>query len=321
MKEKYSQDNIVVIGGGTGSYTVLRGLKNYTKNLTAIVNMFDSGGSTGRLRDEFGYLPAGDVRRCLLALASDEESTKILRELMNYRFDKGQGLEGHSFGNLLLTALKEITKDELSAIEYASKILRVNGKVLPVTLDNCVLCAELIDGTIIKGETNIDVPKYDTSLKIKKVYLEPEAKLLKKAEQEIKKADALIIGPGDLYTSILPNFVVKGMKEAFNKSQAKKIYVCNLMTKNGETNKYTAGDHAKKIIEYAGMIDCVVCNNAKIKQELIDKYAVEKAEPVVVDKEEIQKLKIQIIEEELITEPELIRHDSQKLAKVIMKNL
>ncbi len=321
MKEKYSQDNIIVIGGGTGSYTVLRGLKNYTKNLTAIVNMFDSGGSTGRLRDEFGYLPAGDVRRCLLALASDEEGTKILRQLMEYRFDKGQGLEGHSFGNLLLTALKEITKDELSAIECASKILRVNGKVLPVTLDNCVLCAELENGSVIKGETNIDVPKYDTSIKIKNVYLEPEAKLLKKCSTAIKNADAIVIGPGDLYTSILPNFIVKGMKDAFSKSRAKKIYVCNLMTKQGETNGYTAGSHAKKIIEYAGMIDCIICNKAKMRQGLLKKYAEEKAEPVIVDKEEIEKLKIQIIEEELIAEPELIRHDSEKLAKIIMNNL
>ncbi len=309
---------IVVIGGGTGSFTVLKGLKRYTNNLTAIVSMFDSGGSTGVLRDELGHLPPGDVRRCILALAPEDAHTDVLRDLMSFRFENGKGLNGHSLGNLLLTALKEITKDEVLAIEKLSKLLGLKGRVLPVTIDNSQLCAVMEDGTIVKGETNIDIPKHDPNLRIKKLFVEPTAHALIDSIDAIKNADKIIIGPGDLYTSIIPNLLVKGISEAIRESKAKKIYVCNVMTKYGETNNYKASDFLKEIENYLGekTVDVMICNTELGEEALLKKYTEEKAYPVEIDVENLSH--VQLMADDFLNKAEIIRHDSMKLAKTIM---
>jgi len=310
--------NILVIGGGTGSYTILRGLKRYTSNLTAIVSMFDSGGSTGRLRDELGYLPPGDVRNCILALAPEDNNTEILRSLLAYRFENGNGLSGHSMGNLLLTALKAITKDEVLAIEKLSKILGLKGRVIPVTIDNSNLCAELENGEIIRGETNIDIPKHDGNLKIKKLFLDPPANALIDAIEAIQNADKIIIGPGDLYSSLIANLSVKGIPEAIKSSKAKKIYVCNVMTKHGETTNYRASDFLKEIEKYLGenTIDVILCNTELGSEELLKKYVEEKSFPVEIDVENLTK--VQLLAGDFLNKANIIRHDSMKLAKTII---
>ena len=233
---------IVVVGGGTGSFTVLTGLKRYPVDLTAVVAMTDSGGSSGVLRDEFGHLPPGDVRQCLIALSPDERPTQTLRDLFSYRFDKGAGLDGHSFGNLFLTALTEITGGADKAIAEAGRILGIVGQVLPVTLTNAQLCARLEDGSEIVGEANIDVRKAGATSSIDYVYLTPKALAHPPAVQALEEAAAIVIGPGDLYTSLIPNLLVEGVPEAIERSRAKVVFVCNLMTKRGESDGYKASD-------------------------------------------------------------------------------
>ena len=312
--------SIVVIGGGTGSYTVLRGLKRHTTDLTAVVSMFDSGGSTGVLRDEFGFLPPGDVRRCLLALSPEESQTQVLRDLFNVRFEQGTGLKGHSFGNLFLTALKTISKDEAEAIQKAGRLLRIRGKVLPVTLDNRQLCAELSDGSMVNGETNIDIPKHDSSLRIKRIFLDKPANPFPEIFDAISKADIIVMGPGDLYTSILPNLLVEGVAQAIAKSSATKIYVCNLMTKPGETTGFAASDFLSEVIRYSGgkPVDVMICNNKIGSQPLLARYARQMAFPVPIDSEAIESMGVSLLKADLITEPDLIRHDPNKLADIIV---
>ncbi len=310
---------IVVIGGGTGSYTLLKGLKKYTNDITAIVSMFDSGGSTGKLRDEFGYLPPGDVRRCILALAPETSDTDVLRSLFDFRFKKGEGLNGHSMGNLLLTALKDITQDELQAIEKLSKLLGLKGRVLPVTLDNSHLCAELEDKSIVKGETNIDIPKHDPNLRIKRLFLEPNANALIDTIEAIKNAEILVIGPGDLYSSLIPNLLVKGISDAIKISKAKKVYVCNVMTKYGETYGFKVSNFLEELEKYLGkeIIEYVVCNTEKGTDDLLNKYAEENAFPVELDTDNLIS-RFKIIKGDFINEAILIRHDSRKLARTII---
>jgi uncharacterized cofD-like protein len=311
--------SVVVIGGGTGSYTLLRGLKRHTDRITAIVSMFDSGGSTGRLRDEFGYLPPGDVRRCLLALAPEQSDTLILRQLLDHRFTRGAGLEGHSFGNLLLTALKDITGSELDAIEAASRILRLHGRVLPVTLDDSHLAAELEDGRTVKGETNIDIPRHDGTLRIRRLFLEPAARALPAALETIRNADLIAIGPGDLYTSVIPNLLVDGIPDAIRAAKAPKVYTCNLMTKPGETHGYTAADHLNEVMRYlGGPVDAIICNSRQGSRDLLRKYEGEQKYPVKVEPGDIVRTGVRLIHEDLINEPMLIRHDSEKLAKAVL---
>jgi uncharacterized cofD-like protein len=313
QKEVLKREKIVVIGGGTGSYTVLRGLKKYDVDLTAVISMMDSGGSTGKLRDEFGFLPPGDVRRALIALSSE---TSTLRKLFEYRFEKGQGLSGHNFGNLLLTALRDITGSDAKAIEEASKILNIKGRVLPVTTVNCHLAAILENKQIILGETNIDIPKHNANLKIKKLFTVPKAKAYNEAVQSIIEADKIIIGPGDIYTSVLSNIIVEGIKEAIMKSKAKKIYVCNIMTKHGESSGFKASDFISEIEKYLGKtLDYVICNNKKPAKNLLEKYASEKSEFVEPNAKEI---KFKIIKTNLLDDIHLARHDPDKLAKAIM---
>jgi len=311
--------NLVIIGGGTGSYTILRGLKAYTDqySLTAIVSMMDSGGDTGRLRDEYGVLPPGDIRRCLIALS---EETELIKKLFQYRFSKGS-LKGKNFGNIFLTALSEIIGSNEQAIKETGKILKIKGKVLPVTLDKVDLCAELEDGSIVRGETNIDIPKHNPELQIKRVFLNPKAKAYPDAVEAILKADAIIIGPGDLYTSIIPNFLVAGIPKAICKSEAKKIYVCNLMTKYGETHGYSASDHLKAITHYLGRssINYIIVNNSKPSIKALREYANEKSFPISYNVDELYSFGVKkVVEANVMNKQLLIRHNPERIAEVII---
>lgn len=306
---------IVVIGGGTGVFTVLSGLKNYDTDLTAVVTMADDGGSTGILREEFGILPPGDIRRALVALSRSDN--KILSELFNYRFQEGAGLVGHNFGNLMITALERLTGDFSLAIQEAARILSVKGKVVPVALQAPRLFAELENGKVIKGETNIDIPGHDGRLRIKRIWLEPKAKLNPAAQNALLAAEAIVVGPGDLYTSIVPNLLVEGMKAALKKSRAKKIYVVNLMTKFGETNGFRAEDFLRVITDIIGdgVLDYVVVNNKKPNLHRLKKYAEEKA--MFVAWENLPKAPMPIFGDFLRAEG-FLRHDPDKLAKTIL---
>jgi len=324
--------NIVTIGGGTGTFTVLTGLKKYSVDLTAIVTMADSGGSTGRLRDEFGSLPVGDVRMALAALADDDDGRNLLRDLFLFRFDKGEkGLHGHNFGNLFLVALEELLGSQKEAITAVSKILRVKGKVLPVTTQDTHLVAQYSDGSVLKGETFIDEPPttHDVTQRITKLGLDPVAKITPEARTALAKADVIVLGPGDLYTSLLANCVVQGVREAISQSKGKFLYVTNLMSKRGQTSQLTAADHIKEVEKYTGrMPDIVVHNNRKLPVSILQRYAHWGEYPIADDLDTLRDVRIvrgDIIAIEAIKKSSgdmlrrsLIRHDADKLAKVIM---
>lgn len=311
-----SDKKIVVIGGGTGVFTTLSGLKHYFNNLTAVVTMADDGGSTGFLREEFGILPPGDIRRALIALAASDN--KILAQLFSYRFQEGNGLSGHSFGNLMIAALERITGSFDQAVEEVGKILSIQGKVLPVTLKHTSLMAELENKAVIKGETNIDIPKHDGNLKIKKVWLKPEAPLNPLAQKVILEADAIVIGPGDLYTSIVPNLLASGMKQSLKKAKGKKIYFVNLMTKFGETIGFRASDFVNTIEQYLGkgVLDYAIINKTRPSLMRFRPYVKEKAEFVEPDLDNLPE-KPTPISANLLRHSGLIRHDPDKLAKVV----
>lgn len=315
---------IVVIGGGTGTYTVLSGLKKYPVDLTAVITMMDSGGSSGRLRDEFGHLPPGDVRQALVALSKD---TSTLRALFNYRFSKGKGLEGHNFGNLFLTALAEVSGGMEKALAEASKILNIKGNVLPVTLSKANLVATLEDGTVIKGENEIDVPEHDGKLHIKSLRLEPEVEAFPKTLQAISEADLIILGPGDLYTSLIPNLIVPKVADAICNSKAKKVYIVNLMTKFGQTFGFKASDFVVEMEKYMEQcLDFVLINNQELPQNIIQLYEAENDAPV---EDDLKDANYKVIRADLLaTEPfekkpgdvlqrSLIRHDSEKISNII----
>lgn len=312
MKDK----KIVVIGGGTGIFPVLLGLKKHFSNITAIVTMADEGGSSGILREEFGILPPGDIRRAMIALSASDN--KILSELFNYRFQEGSGLSGHSFGNLMITALERITGSFESAVAEAGKILSVQGGVLPVTLKKSSLMAELENGEIIKGERNIDTPAHDGRLKIKKVWLKPEAEINPAAKHAILEADAVIIGPGDIYTSLVPNLLVKGVKEALRKTRGKKIYFVNLMTKFGETNGFRAFDFVSSIEKYLGenVLDYAVINKSQPTLMRFKPYAAEKAQFVEADTDNFKSRPVPIVVD-LLRKSGFIRHDPDKVAEAV----
>ncbi len=314
---KRSNKKIVVIGGGTGVFTVLTGLKPYFDNLTAIVTMADDGGSTGILREEFGILPPGDIRRALVALSNT--NNKMLADLFSYRFEQGLGLTGHSFGNLLITVLERITKNFEEAVNEAGKILSVKGRVIPVTLGNARLVAELENGQKIIGETNIDIPKHNGNLRIKKICLKPAVKINPNAKKAIMEADAVIMGPGDIYTSLIPNLLVGGMKDALKKTRAKKIYLSNVMTKFGETSNFKASDFIKTVSDYLGknVLDYAVINNKKPPLKNLSLYVKEGADFVEPDLEGGKNKKMTIIRSDLLRSGKLIRHDPKKLGNLI----
>lgn len=323
---------MVVIGGGTGTHTVLRGLKHYQKqlNISAVVTMADSGGSTGRLRDEFGYLPVGDVRMALTALASDvDEHEELVRELFLYRFDKGDGLSGHNFGNLLLVALTDILGSEELAIKTAARLLRVQGAVVPVTNEKVNLVATYDDGVVIEGEHLIDEPPADRAVqRIKKLALNPSAHISESAESTILNADVIVLGPGDLYTSVLANCVVDGVAEAINNSGAKLIYVSNLMTKLGQTDKMGVSEHVDEIFNYIGKKpDFVLVNTTEFPSDLLKKYEEDKEFPVklkampqVDEVIEVDMLATEAVQTATgdVLKRSLIRHDSRKLARTLV---
>lgn len=314
------EKKVVVIGGGTGSFVVLRGLKKYPFTITAVVTMFDSGGSSGILRDEFGVLPPGDARRCLVAL-SEGEKEETLRGLFNFRFNNpGSTLHGHNFGNLFLTALSHITSGDAEAISEAGKLLNIKGTVLPVSLYKSQLCAELEDGSIIEGETNIDIPKHDGSKRIAEVFLKPEAYVYEKTQEAIAKADIIVIGPGDVYTSIIPNLLVKGVSEAIAKSRAKKVYVLNLMTKWGETHGFAASDFAREVLSYLSMkrFDVIIGNSKVVPSPLLASYEKEKKYPVVLDKK-LAEYAERLLIDDIYDDSSILRHDSGKIAAIIAK--
>lgn len=309
---------IVVIGGGTGVFAVLSGLRNYFKNLTAIVTMADEGGSTGMLREDFGVLPPGDIRRALVALSRTDN--KILSALFNYRFREGAGLRGHSFGNLMLTALERLTGSFEAAIQEASRILAVEGSVLPVTLRQTRLWAKLENGSVVKGESNIDVPKHDGRLRIERVWLKPAVAVSPAAEAAILGADIVILGPGDLYTSIIPNILVSGVRQALRKTKAKAAYLVNLMTKFGETNGFSASDFLNVVEKYLGrgIVDYVVVNNRKPSAARLKRYKKEKASLVAFDFRSFGP-RPKLIAADLIRPAGFIRHDPAKTAALIAK--
>jgi uncharacterized cofD-like protein len=311
--------NIVVIGGGSGIFNVLKGLKNYPVSITSIVTTFDNGGSTGILRDEFGTLPSGDIRRSLVALSPDTGDSTI-RDLFNFRFPKDSSLHGHSFGNLFLQALASVSGSEVSAIKKATEILNIKNKILPISIDNAQLCARLENGNIINGETNIDIPKHDGSIKIKEIYLEPRAIIYTEAHEAILNADLIIIGPGDLYTSILPNTLVEGFSDAILNTKAKIAYISNVMTKWGETNSFKASDFAKTLLTHIkkDKLDYIICNNSPINKKLIEKYKEEKSEPVIIDNDELRKYAENIIESDVALQTDIVRHDAGKIARILM---
>ncbi|BAY92595.1 MULTISPECIES: gluconeogenesis factor YvcK family protein [unclassified Tolypothrix] len=314
----YRGPKMVVIGGGTGLSTLLRGLKTYSANITAIVTVADDGGSSGRLRQEFGVLPPGDIRNCLAALADEE---KLLTELFQYRFRAGDGLNGHSFGNLFLTAMSDITGDLERAVAASSKVLAVRGQVLPATLSDVRLWAELADGRRIEGESSI--PKAGGRIvKLGCIPANPPA--LPAAIRAIKEADYIIIGPGSLYTSLIPNLLVPEIADAIAQTNALRIYVCNIMTQPGETEGYTVSDHIRAIDASTGgrrLFDAVLVHKKSPSAKSLIRYAQQNSHPVFLDREAVTELGRRIVPANILFEDETgcVRHNPQKLARVLLR--
>lgn len=311
---------ISCIGGGTGLFNVLAALKELPNTLvTSIVSMSDSGGSSGKLRVEFGILPPGDVRRSLVALSNAPE---IMNELIQYRFGKGEGLSGHNMGNLLLAALSEIEGSMPQAVKRLGDILNIQGIVIPVTETENTLCALFEDGSVVKGEDKIDVPdKRDPSLRIKELWHEPHVQCSAEAYAAVINSDVVIIGPGDLFTSVTTNLIIDGMADAISKTRAKKVYICNLMTKPGETSGYGAYEHVGAIIDALGSdsLDYVIISNTKFSDAAFEQYKAKGQMPVgISDLGTIRKTTdAEVMIADIGDETELVRHDKEKLKKVL----
>jgi len=321
---------IVCIGGGTGTYQVLSGLKKLPVEITAVISMCDSGGSTGKLRQELGILPPGDVRRAILALSDLPFAYKTLEDVFEFRFNgkngnmKG-GLAGHSLGNILLAALVQITGSMDKAINEAARILNASGKIYPVTLDKTNLVATLDDGTKVWGETNIDMRNFKLEHKVKKVYLTPKAKVFKDAALSIQNADLIVFGPGDLYTSIIPSLLVSGVNDAIQNSNAKLVYIANLMTKRGETDNFKASDFVSEIEKYLGsskdkLSHVFVSKNIKKQQSKIDKWYRHYGSIAVINDLKNNK-NYKVVEKDFADSTTFYRHDSEKIAKTLMNIL
>jgi len=311
---RWEKMQIAAIGGGTGLSMLLRGLKSYTPNLSAIVNVTDDGGSSGWLRQNMNMLPPGDIRNCLVALADTEP---LLEKIFQHRFTTGEGLEGHAFGNLFLAALTDLFGFE-EALAAAAKVLAVKGKVLPVTLDKLQLVAEFCDGSQVTGESRIPAKRG----KISRLRLEPASSLIyPAARQAILEADLVVVGPGSLYTSVLANLLVSGVAETMRETRACKVYVCNCMTQPGETDGYTAADHLQVIEEHVGpgLFDTVIVNSdLAISPGLLHKYALEGAGPVPADLQRLNKFQLKVLPAGLIFVEELVRHDHDQLARLLL---
>ena len=312
QKQKLSRGPVVtVIGGGHGLSVLFRGIKESTSNVSAVVTVADDGGSSGRLREELGIIPPGDLRNCLVALADTEP---LMEKLFQYRFEGSTVLAGHSFGNLFIAAMNEVTGDMETALKESSKVLAVKGRVIPASKESVRLDAIMTDGTIVEGESQIP----EARKKIRRVQLYPKkVSAVPAALEAIENADAIILGPGSLYTSIMPNLLVEGVAKALKKSKAIKIYICNVMTQPGETDKYSASDHAKAILNHTGRgaIDYVLVNSAPIPEN----FCTGESQPVEVDEEKINALGCGLIKEDLISDTDAGRHDPDKLCKAVMK--
>jgi uncharacterized cofD-like protein len=305
---------VVVIGGGTGLSTLLHGLKEYTSNITAIVTVADDGGSSGRLRQDYNVLPPGDIRNCLVALADAEP---LMGKLFQFRFDEGSELGGHSFGNIFITAMTKVAGDFDAAIKESSKVLAIRGSVVPSTLDKVMLVAEHADGSETVGESNIPLARSP----IRRIFLRPvNCKPTEEAIEAIRKADAIVLGPGSLYTSIMPNLLVGRIYQEILASRAVKVYVCNVMTQKGETDGYKASDHLRAITGHTapGVVEHCIVNTARIPQEMLKKYAEEGSVPVVPDSENLKKMRCRVIEAHIVSTRDYVRHDSARLAKIII---
>ena len=302
---------VVVLGGGTGMSNLLRGLKQYPLDITAIVTVCDDGKSTGILREEFNIPAVGDIRRVLVALS---ETEPLVMDLFNYRFNTSSDLDGHTVGNLLLTAASEIRGNLSDGIEALSKVMNLKGKVVPLTEDNVVLMADMEDGSVIEGEHHIT----ETNAKIKKVYYKEEAVATREALEAIRNADLIVFSMGSLFTSIIPNLLIDEVVKEIEKSKAKIMYVCNMMTQPGETDDFTVTDHVKALNGYLGKrnIDLVLANTGKIDEEMAKFYETqEQKDPVVYDEENFEKYGIDVIGDDFtfITDNNLLRHDNIKL--------
>lgn len=312
---------IVVIGGGTGLSTMLRGLKKHSYNITAIVTVADDGGGSGELRTDLGMLPPGDIRNCILALANTEP---VMKDLLNYRFKDGR-LKGQSFGNLFLAAMNGISINFEDAVQKMSSVLAVRGTVLPVTLDYMELEAVLENGNVIKGESNIPTEAISQNSRIKELKIIPEeADALCDALSAIEDADAIILGPGSLYTSILPNLLVKDITNAIKYVDCPKIYICNVMTQPGETTGFTVSQHVGEIIRHCGenVVDTVIANVEEINDVLVERYNEKNSQIVKLDKEEVEKLNVSIVEGNLVeVNYNYIRHDANALSELIIKTI
>lgn len=308
---------IVVIGGGTGLSTMLRGLKYYTSNITAIVTVGDDGGGSGALREDLGILPPGDIRNCILALADTEP---LMEDLLQYRFQDGR-LKDQSFGNLFLAAMNGISDNFEDAVQKMSSVLAVTGKVLPVTLDDMQLEAILENGNKVVGESQIPVEALNQKSKIKKLMINPEnAEPLKDALSAIKEADAIIIGPGSLYTSVIPNLLVKKISSSVRRSSALKIYISNIMTQPGETDDFTVSDHVRIVKKYGGkdIVDYVIANTGEISKEVIERYLDEGSNIAKLDLENLKELNVEVISEDFVTIKDgTVKHNADKLAEIL----
>ena len=306
---------VVAVGGGNGLAALLRGLKAHTSNLTAVVTMADDGGSSGLLRRDMGMPPPGDLRNCLVALADDES---MMSQLFQYRFPADGGLQGHSFGNLFMAALSEVTGDFERAVRESTHVLKVRGRVLPSTLDDVVLHAQLEGGGQVSGESTITaaerLPRH--------VWLTPEApRGMPQAVAAIARADLVVLGPGSLYTSVIPNALVPQVREALERTRAWVVYVCNVMTEPGETDGYTAADHLDALQRHglAGMIDAVLVNDAPVSDELLASYERFGARPVVVDDERLKALGVKVVRAPVAAESGVVRHDSERLSQALLR--
>lgn len=313
-----NKPKVVIIGGGTGLSVLLRGLKVYPVDITAIVTVADDGGSSGRLRDELKIPPPGDIRNVLAALSDVEP---LVEDLFQHRFNKGSNLTGHSLGNLILAAMTNITGDFFHAVREMSKVLNVRGKVLPAANRSVVLHAEMEDGSIVSGESKIPY----SGKKIKRVFLTPEAiEPLEEAIEVIRQADLIILGPGSLYTSILPNLLVPKIGDEVCKAKVKKVYICNVMTQAGETLDFTASDHVRALYDHMKMnfIDTILVNDDEIPDMMKALYAEELAKPVHYDIEALRDLGLEIVHDKIVSyENNVIRHDTVKVAKLLYEML
>lgn len=328
MKHQQNPKNIVCIGGGTGTFVVLKGLKNSGHRISAIVSMSDSGGSNKRIRDEFGLLPTSDLRQCLVALSDENGGVGLLRKLFMYRFDKGEGISGMTFGNLFMAALTDILGSQKEAIKQTGQVLRIHGSVIPVSFTDTNLVATYEDGSILFEEHDIDEPKHDGTLRITDLTLQPDAQANPDAVDAIASADMIVLGPGDIYTSVIPNLLVSGISQTISKSNATIVYVMNLMTKFGQTYGYLASDHVKAFERYIpGKITHVIVNNAPIPKEAVTLYAKSNEEPVIDDLTHTPYTVVRsdVMSRYLVEKQKsdtlirsLIRHDSKKLSDVLL---